>query len=111
MQIKGEVHHDRRLHQLMLLEASKEWARCVKARGLNLSANRSIKADERDASEQRRVSCDSHARTASSPTDSVSSLHDSLLHDFRCLASVYLRALSPGRVSATTELHSYKSTV
>lgn len=83
VQIKGEVHHDRRLHQLMLLEASKEWHRTLKARGMLTSMGRNIKLEERDSANERRVSCDSYARTSSSPTDSVSSLHDSLLHDFR----------------------------
>ena len=77
------MHHDRRLHQLMLLEASKEWARSMRVKGLPTSTSRSIKPDA-ESSADRRISADSFARTSSSPTDSVSSLHDTLLHDFRC---------------------------
>lgn len=82
LQIKGEVHHDRRLHQLMLLEASKEWHRTVKAVGFNPSTSRNIKG-EVDDSEKDRVSFDSYPRASSSPTDSVSSLHDTLQQNFR----------------------------
>ena len=88
LQIKGEVHHDRRLHQLMLCEASREWASQAgkKKAAVAPSPSPSIKVDERDSVECR-SSIDSHARAvASSPTDSVSSLHDTLHHantDFR----------------------------
>lgn len=74
--MRGEVHHDRRLHQLMLLEACKEWA--LKCQGMPSKA------------EDRTASADSLGRVATSPTDSVSSLHEALtdltVHDFRsCL--------------------------
>ena len=78
MQARGEVHHDRRLHQLMLLEASKEWSR---------QAHEAIKRKGEDGGGERRISTESCIRTASSPTDSVSSLHegltDSMIQDFR----------------------------
>lgn len=82
MQTKGEIHHDRRLHQLMLLEASKKWARAVKGTRPVSSSSRSIKQEDKDVADHRQSS-DSFARAASSPTDSVSSLHDSFVHDFR----------------------------
>lgn len=90
LQTKGEVHHDRRLHQLLLFEASREWASRISRKGVLVSAAHahahtptpSMKVEERDSADCRN-SMDSHARVASSPTDSVSSLHDALHHDFR----------------------------
>ena len=62
----------------MLLEASKEWNR--KSRPVNV-----IRAE--DGSGERRSSSEGYVRAASSPTDSVSSLHDglseALVQDFR----------------------------
>jgi hypothetical protein len=82
-QTKGEVHHDRRLHQLMLFEASKEWALRLKKGSTAISSvSSSIKVEEREPADCR-TSIDSNTRVASSPTDSVSSLHDALNLDFR----------------------------
>ena len=61
----------------MLLEASKEWSR--KSRPVNV-----IRAED---GAERRSSAEGYVRAASSPTDSVSSLHDglseALVQDFR----------------------------
>lgn len=69
LQARGEVHHDRRLHQLMLLEACKEWSR---------QTNDALRRKDEVNGVERRMSTESCLRTTSSPTDSVSSLHEGL---------------------------------
>lgn len=76
----------------MLLEASKEWSRTVMGGGPPSSKAEEVRAD-------RRSSSDSYVRVATSPTDSVSSLHeglsDAVAHEFR-FASPPPHCCAPG---------------
>ena len=65
LQVRGEVHHDRRLHQLMLQEDLKAWDR------LQASSQPEPASDSEDDGPS---SIDS--RPTASPADSASSLHD-----------------------------------
>ena len=69
LQVRGEVHHDRRLHQLMLQEDCKEWARHVAGLPADgVAPPPSVTSEESEPE-------DILIQPASSPTDSVSSLH------------------------------------
>lgn len=65
VQVRGEVHHDRRLHQLMLQEDLKAWDR-LQARSEPEAAS--------DSEDDGPSSIDS--RPTASPADSATSLHE-----------------------------------
>lgn len=79
MQVRGEVHHDRRLHQMMLREDVRAWD--MRREGCGLASARNSMDCESVASSVERASLGEpplpapQACCASSPTDSASSLH------------------------------------
>lgn len=76
-QVRGEVHHDRRLHQLMLQEELREWARGPAAKQWPSTTD----DEDSDATDDALLltASSSLALAASSPADSVSSLHADLM--------------------------------
>jgi glycine cleavage system regulatory protein len=65
LKVRGEVHHDRRLHQLMLQEERLEWERANARSGIWKSSN--LNGDAKQSS---------FIKNNSSPRDSVMSVHD-----------------------------------
>ena len=71
--MRGEVHHDRRLHQLMLQEEMREWSRGPAAKQWPTATD----DEDSDVTDDALLltASSSLALAASSPADSVSSLH------------------------------------
>lgn len=83
VQARGEVHHDRRLHQMMLREDLRAWDLRRGSGGCGIGSARSSVDRDSVASSMERASLMSEPAPvpaplpycASSPTDSASSLH------------------------------------
>ena len=86
--MRGEVHHDRRLHQLMLQEEMREWSRGPAAKQWPVATD----DEDSDVTDEAFLVAGSNAlaMASSSPADSVSSLHAEFLDpsdgafQFRC---------------------------
>lgn len=92
VQVRGNIHHDRRLHQLMLQEEEKAWS--ISHPGLLLGSDACTPLPSSPSSTQstrrplRQSSELSRASFGTSPTDSASSLHgiEETEHDhLRCV--------------------------
>lgn len=89
VQVRGEVHHDRRLHQLMLQEDLKAWDR-LQARSEPEPAS--------DSEDDGPSSIDS--RPTASPADSATSLHEFVSNQTDNSVSFYRWGKARGRQSS-----------